>query len=258
MNIQIAVATHKKYKMPTEEIYVPIQGGAAINQVDLGYIRDDTGENISNKNLTFCELTSLYWLWKNSNADYKGLVHYRRYFSKKKKNNMFLQGSFEDIADSITLQKILKDNDIIVPQKRNYYIETIESHYMHTHYEQDLALTREILYELYPEYTDYYEKILKRRSAHMFNMFIMESNYFNEYCEWLFSILFELERRLDITEYSAFHQRVYGRISEILLDVWLTKNKLEVKEVPVMFMEKQNWGHKVFNFCKAKFAKIKY
>lgn len=256
-DIKIAVATHKTYQMPNDTMYIPIQSGAELNQVDLGYVKDNSGEHISNKNLNYSELTALYWLWKNNDAKYKGLVHYRRHFSNKK-SNLFSTGKFENILDYSTVSSLLKNNDIIVSNKRNYYIESIESHYNHTHYPEDLIVTREVLKDIFPEYLDSYEKVLNSKSAHMFNMFIMRKNYFNEYCEWLFTILFEIENRLDISEYSPFHQRVFGRISEILLDVWLIQNKLEYVELPVMFMEKQNWTNKIFKFLKAKFGKIRY
>ena len=81
-DIKIIVATHKKYQMPTEEIYIPIHVGAE-GKEKLEYVPDNTGENISVKNPYYCELTGLYWAWKNLDAEYIGLVHYRRYFTQK-------------------------------------------------------------------------------------------------------------------------------------------------------------------------------
>ena len=84
-NVKIIVATHKPYKMPDDEMYLPVHVGAA-GKDSIGYQRDDEGENISSKNPYFCELTGLYWAWKNLNADYIGLAHYRRHFSNGKKS----------------------------------------------------------------------------------------------------------------------------------------------------------------------------
>src|SRR5699024_100072 len=128
----------------------------------------------------------------------------------------------------------------------------------HTHYEEDLRVTKETIDRLFPDYSQYLDDVLQRKSAHMFNMFIMRSDLFDAYCEWLFTILFDIEENLDITEYSSFHQRVFGRISEILLDVWLAKHNLKYAEVPVMFMEQQNWFVKISKFIKAKTLKAKY
>ena len=84
-NIKVIVAAHKKYQMPENEMYIPVQVGAEGKEKIEGYTQDNTGDNISSKNPYFCELTGLYWAWKNLDADYKGLVHYRRYFTKAKR-----------------------------------------------------------------------------------------------------------------------------------------------------------------------------
>lgn len=81
-NIKILIAAHKQYWMPNDPVYLPLHVGAEGKQ-DLGYTQDNTGDNISAKNPNFCELTGLYWAWKNLDADYVGLVHYRRYFTRK-------------------------------------------------------------------------------------------------------------------------------------------------------------------------------
>ena len=85
--VKILVASHKEYRMPDDSIYLPLHVGAegkvdADGQpLDLGWTKDNTGDNISRLNPGFCELTGLYWAWKNLKADYIGLVHYRRHFS---------------------------------------------------------------------------------------------------------------------------------------------------------------------------------
>lgn len=256
--ITIGVATHKKYEMPVDDIYEPIHSGASLSNFDLGYQKDNTGDNISDKNPNYSELTALYWLWKNVDSDYKGLVHYRRHFSKRKKVFWFEKGDFKEVVNYQKILTLMKDTDIILPHMRKYYIETIESHYNHTHYEEDLVVTRKVVKMLYPEYLTSYDKILKRKSAHMFNMFIMSKEKFDSYCEWLFSILFEIENYLNISDYNGFHARVFGRISEVLLDVWIEKNKYSYSEIPIVFMEKQEVLQKILKFLKAKLLLEKY
>ena len=78
--VKIIVAAHKPYEMPTDSMYIPVHVGA-FGKENIGYQRDDEGENISGLNPYFCELTGLYWAWKNLDADYIGLIHYRRYFT---------------------------------------------------------------------------------------------------------------------------------------------------------------------------------
>ena len=256
-NIKIIVATHKKYRMPSETMYLPLQVGKE-GKESLGYQEDNTGENISKKNPNFCELTGLYWAWKNLDADYIGLVHYRRYFTSTKKIPKKEEEKFKYILSENETKKILDNVDIILPKKRNYYIENLYSHYEHTMYIEPLDETRKIIEEKCPEYIEEFDKLHKRTSAHMFNMFVMKKEILNEYCTWLFDILFELEKRIDVKKYDAFHARFFGRISELLLDVWINKNGLKYEEVKVMDMQNVNWIKKGTSFLMAKFTGKKY
>ena len=68
--VKIVVATHKKYAMPNDEMYLPLHVGATLHpDIDLGYQKDNVGENISQKNDSYSELTGLYWAWKDLDAD---------------------------------------------------------------------------------------------------------------------------------------------------------------------------------------------
>ena len=252
-DVKIIIATHKKYEMPKDEMYVPIQVGAE-GKESLGYTKDNTGDNISTKNPYFCELTGLYWGYKNLSCEYMGLAHYRRHFCFRKKS----KNAFENVLTSNEIETLLKNTDVILPKKRNYIIETLYDHYKHTHYVETLDETKKIIDEKYPEYSKYFEKLHKRRSAHMFNMFIMKKDILNDYCDWLFDILFELENRVDETKYNQFHARFYGRISELLLDVYLEKNKIKYKEIGFIYMEKINVKNKIVSFLKSKFKGEKY
>ena len=256
-DIKIIVAAHKKYQMPKDSIYLPVQVGAE-NKESLEYQPDNDGENISSKNPYFCELTGLYWAWKNLNADYIGLSHYRRHFSVEKHIAKETDKKFESVLNEKELRDILKDTDVVLTKKRNYYIENLYSHYEHTMYIEPLDETRKIIEEKYPDYLEEFDKLHKRTSAHMFNMFIMKKEILNEYCTWLFDILFELEKRIDMNQYDKFHARFFGRISELLLDVWINKNNINYKEVKVIDMENVNWIKKGSDFLSAKFTGKKY
>lgn len=256
-NIKVIVATHKKYQMPKDQVYLPLQVGKEGKET-LGYEEDNKGDNISNKNSYFCELTGLYWAWKNLNVDYVGLVHYRRYFTNARRLPKTEAEKFECVLDKNDIEKILENTDIILPKKRKYYIENLYSHYEHTMYIEPLDETRKIIEEKYPDYLDEFDKIHKRTSAHMFNMFIMKKDILDKYCAWLFDILFELEKRIDVTQYDAFHARFFGRVSELLLDIWINKNNLTYEEVKVMDMQNINWMKKGTAFLLAKFTGKKY
>ena len=259
-NVKILIATHKQYFVPKDNIYLPIHVGADSNKNKTTFIDDNTGENISNKNPYFCELTGLYWAWKNLKNDYIGLVHYRRYFSICKHIPKTPEKKFDVILNKEQVNNLLKDNDIILPKERKYYIENLYDHYKHTMYVKPLDETGRIIQEKYPEYMNEFNKLHKRTSAHMFNMFIMKKDILDEYCKWLFDILFELENRMkgQGEEYDKFHSRFYGRISELLLDVWINTNCMKYAEVKVIDMEKINWWKKGISFLKAKFFGKKY
>lgn len=244
MDIKIIIATHKPYWMPEDPVYLPVHVGAA-GKEDLGYQRDDEGENISAKNPYYCELTGLYWAWKNLKADYLGLVHYRRYFSKGKTKN-----KKERILTQPDYEKLLKDTDIILPKPRHYWIETNYSQYIHAHHQEDLDETRTILKEKHPDYIPTFDQCMRKRSGHRFNMFVMKSDLLDEYCSWLFDILSELEKRLDITAYNRNDQRVFGFVGERLLDVWIKTKGLPYKESSYVFLENQNWLVKGGRFLK--------
>ena len=252
-DIKVIVATHKKYEMPKDEMYLPLHVGKK-GKDEIGFEGDDTGENISDKNPYYCELTGLYWAWKNLKADYLGLVHYRRHLSLKRKS----KNKFDNILTLEQANKLLKEVDVILPKKRKYYIENLYDHYKHTHYVEHLEETRKIIEKKYTDYLYYFEKLKKRTSAHMFNMFIMKKETFDEYCNWLFDILGELENHIDISKYDPFQARFFGRVSELLLDVYLEKNNIKYKEVKVIYMGKVNWINKIKSFLKAKFGGEKY
>ena len=253
MKVNVIIATHKKYEMPKYESYLPIHVGKE-GKDDIGFTGDNTGDNISKKNPYFCELTGIYWAWKNLKADYIGLAHYRRHF----KGNTKSKNKFEQVLSDKEINELLKKNDIILPKKREYYIENLYSHYEHTLHIETLDITGEIIKEKYPKYMKEFDLLKKRTSAHMFNMFIMKKEIMNDYCEWLFDILFELEKRIDTSKYDSFHARFYGRVSELLLDVWLNTNGHKYVEVPLLNMEKVNWWKKGTSFLKAKFLGKKY
>ncbi len=255
MKTKIIIATHKKYDMPNDNLYLPLLVGADMNKAE-GFVGDNTGDNISDKNPYFCELTGLYWAWKNLDADAIGLAHYRRHFKGKLK--FLVNNKTKKILSEQEVNSLFNKADVILPKKRNYYIETLYSHYAHTMFVEPLDETGKIIQEKYPDYFSEFEKLKKRRSAHMFNMFVMKRELLNKYCTWLFDILFELEKRIDKTKYSAFHARFFGRVSELLLDVWLNKNGIKYVEVKVSNMEKVNYFKKITSFLKAKFTKEKY
>lgn len=235
--VRIVVATHKEYPMPEDPMYLPVQVGRAISP-KLPYAGDDTGPNISAKNQSFCELTGLYWAWKNLDCEYIGLCHYRRHFGERAFPLIPAQQRILRTEKAIAC---LGSAPILLPRKRNYFIETNYSQYVHAHHAEDLEETRRILQERYTEYLPAYDACMKKTTGHRFNMFIMRRDLLDEYCAWLFDILFELERRLDISSYTPYDRRVFGFVAERLLDVWIERNCCSYTELPVVNLESQHW-----------------
>lgn len=222
----IYISTHKKFEpFIHDEIYKCIQNGSAIYPY-LGYLRDDIGDNISTQKEMFNELTALYWIWKNDISDFVGLCHYRRYFMKEE-----YRSESEYAVDETFIKSILSTEkyDIILPFP--YFHDGITNYkcYIDSNYEHDLKILRSCMVDLYPEFLNSYDYIWNRDYACMWNMFIMERNKLNEYCNWLFSILELFVQRVDTTGYNCSQIRLCGYIGERLLNVWVHHNKYKVK-----------------------------
>ena len=262
MDIKILVAAHKEYRMPQDPMYIPIHVGHALAKEYFGWQGDDVGDNISIKNHNYCELTALYWAWKNLDADAIGLVHYRRYFLSpnigKIKKIKLLANLYDDklkwnlILSKQEVENFLVKYPIIVPPKRHYYIETVESQYIHAHHQQDIETTRKVLRKKSQLYFDSFNKHMRERTTHLYNMFIMNKKIFDEYCKWLFEILFEVEKNIDISNYSKKDARIYGFLGERLLDVWLEANNFKYIENNIIYFENQNWIKKGCHFLLRK------
>lgn len=251
MNIKLIIATHKNVEFPKSPIYVPVQVNANKNQDHFLEVLDNQGNNISDKNDSYCELTALYEGVYNFDYDVIGLVHYRRYFA----DSSFKKKSLKNVISSETIEDLLSKYDIILPKKRHYYIETNYSHYIHAHNKEALDKAREVIKEYYPNYLSSFDKVMKRRSGHYFNMFIAKKDLAMSYCDWMFDILSKVENQIDLSQYTGQERRVFGFVSELLMDVYVDTNNLKVRNQKYFFMEKQNWFKKIFNFIKRKFKK---
>lgn len=257
--LRIAVATHKPYRMPDVSGYLPLHVGAALHpDVCRNMQGDDVGDSISEKNSYLCELTGLYWMWKNCQADYKGLVHYRRYLGTTDRSRRYAADRFDRIAKRDELLPLLEQTGIVVAKRRNYYVETVYSHYAHTFEAAQFDECRRVLQDRCSEYVSSWDRLMVSRGAHIFNMFVMRSDLFDAYCAWLFPVLEDLEHRIDPTQYDPFEARYIGRVSERLLDPWLETNGLSYAELPVVSPEPVDWISKGKGFLAAKFFGKKY
>lgn len=230
MDTEIYIVTHKQVNLPQIQGYIPIIVGK--NEVRYSQcVRDNTGDNIAEKNTNYCELTALYWLWKNVDTKNIGLCHYRRFFTKY----IFTKKPIP-VAKA---ERLLTHYDIIVPQTWILLGCTVRNWFLKTDGKQkDLDNLRKIIKKLSPEYIKAYDDVMNGNEAFYCNMFIMPKRLLNEYCEWLFSILFKLEKITDLTGYTATEARIYGFLSERLFNVWVKKHELKIKYMPMY--EKDN------------------
>ena len=230
--MEIFIITHKEYKyLNLPSIYVNLQVGADINGCIKGMNYFDNKEiNISSKNNSYNELTGLYWIWKNSDEDIVGICHYRRYFVNVfgKITNVFFGKQYGFLSEKV-VNRMLKKHDLIVHNK-TFFRSSCKSQYRVTQkYPDDIIILRETLKDLWPDYIPAYDKVMNGKSCHLLNMIIGRKEIVDKYCEWLFSVLFEVERILVDNGEVSFDRRL-GMLGERMLDVWLERNRISVKE----------------------------
>lgn len=262
--IRILIACHRQSPVPSDPLYLPLQVGAA-GKESIGFQRDDEGDQISAGNPLYCELTGLYWGWKNLSADGLGLVQYRRYFTLHGRRWCAHHALDENVLSAGEARQLLQRYAVLVPKKRRYYIETIYSQYDHTFDGRHLDAARQALRRQCPEYLADFDAFMKARSGWMFNMFLMRRPLADAYCRWLFPLLKDVEGQIDSSAMNAFEKRYIGRVSERLLNVWLRHQirtgvlaRKEVHEIPYFYVGKVDWPRKIRSFLGAKLFGRKY
>lgn len=257
---KIFVVGHKEFQLPTDDpIYVPLMVGNQYGELPEGYLSDATGDNISAKNPRYNELTGLYWIWENVDAEIVGVCHYRRYFvrvtgkmlnllSGMRPNNQFEKTW---LLDSEYIEKILAKKDLIVHNKtffvqgnRNQLCINVND----TKNDRKSKLPRELLDlagdifgQVYPDQIAIYEKVMNGKSAHLLNMMICRKKTLDCYCEWLFPLLFEIEKEINIRFPNQAFDRCMGLLAERLLDVWIVKEEVQIKECFSINTERVDW-----------------
>lgn len=230
----IYVIAHKPFETVSRPGYRVLEVGAACRSGEkrFGDVRDDEGDSISLKNPSFCELTGLYWIWKNTADPVKGLVHYRRYFGRCRRTN-----DPKDIISFRDLTGFLNGRyDIILP-KKTYYAEPAREQMLQCCAKETLALLDETMEKMAPSYMDAYRRFMNGGACTQYNMLASGREIFDAYCTFLFPILFEMEKHLDLSAMSDYEKRVFGFVGERLLDVWVEKQRLSVKYLPTVETE---------------------
>lgn len=240
--IEIYVSCHKESYVPNNSLLIPIQVGTALSNKKLeGMLYDNVGDNISEKNKYYCELTAQYWAWKNTNADYYGFFHYRRYLSFEEeylidantenglpKPYVTYESISDDVMEKICLdeakmRELIEQYDILVPIKEKNNCSVYEQYKVASfHNIEDFDIILDIVKEKYPEFTDAMNTYLNSNKNYYCNMYIMKREIFEKYCSWLFDILLEHEKRGDFEQYSVDEYRVSGFLAERLFGIYFT------------------------------------
>ncbi len=218
MKLCVYMATHKKQDKYDKSYIKPIQVGADLTDIDLYQLKDNTLDNISNKNKDYCELTALYWIWKNSNYEYVGLCHYRRFFNINKLETMISH---------------LKNGKMIVPQVDSLRI-SIDKQFCSKHPKSVWNKMLDVLKEKYPDDYLLSKKVFSDNKIIPLNMFIAKKCLFDNYCEWLFDILFEVEKRIDTSNTNENLNRYAGFISERMFILYLKAKNIPLIETQVL------------------------
>jgi hypothetical protein len=230
-----------------------VQAGSRGSGRDLGLLRDDTGEEISERNPRFGELTAVYWAWRNlPRGDFVGFGHYRRYFilDPAVSEPMYLPhraaaarpGLAQQVAGVSAVSRWLQDYDVVVPQPRLFRGTTVAGQYGQCHPAEDFVRLLELLRERHPGEAETVARFAAAPALHCCNMFIAGWGFADGYLGWLFPLLFELERR--VPQRSGFQRRNVAFLAERLMDFYLLRQArtapLRVLERPLLYLDEKS------------------
>lgn len=199
------------------------------NKRKTNFLYDDEGENISKKNSNYCELTGMYWVWKNSIDEYVGICHYRRFFTK---NELSVNKKYFYTYEE--LKKKLNGVECLVADKLYVKDNTIYDHYARYHFKKDLDVLKNLIKKEFPDYCEAFDEAFSKNYFYPCNMMFCKKKIFDEYAKWLFSLIERYEEEVDISGYSVDQARIFGFLTERLLNVWIIKNEINIKELPVV------------------------
>lgn len=259
--VKIVVSYHKKDFVPKNTMLFPIHSGKKLSSLSLDFLGDDTGNNISALNTHFCELTAMYWAWKNlKNVDITGLFHYRRYiclYPYLSLNSISLSDyhfqKYSRINFPFFWLRDLKKYDIILPHAFQLGEKTVREQYLSSHHiSEHLDIVKQVINEQCSEYLPAFDELMQSHSFHICNMFVSNWTTYDGLCSWLFPLLFEVDRRIDYSNLNTYEQRVIGFLSERLINVYILHNKLKVKGYSMITNDKPDSDSILLQDIKAK------
>ncbi len=222
----IYVVTHKNYNVLNDDLYKPVCVGGYRKP---GFLSEGQGTNIAYLNEKINEMTALYWIWKNTNTEFVGLNHYRRYFYNDKIINDGNYLNYERLVE------LLKEYDIIFPNcitVESTLLTQIKDSISEDAYREGLQIIKKCLRKNQPEYIESFDMIMNGNKGYMCNLFVTKRNILNAYCEWLFSFLIEAAEAIDISGFDSYSKRVIGFFAERMWTVWVSRQDIKIKELP--------------------------
>ena len=263
--IKIAVACHKPSKLPNNALFMPVQVNSINASKRMNMAHDDEGDNISYKNPNYCELTAQYWEWKNVEADYYGLCHYRRFLcfhvpqdAKRNARNHIEAEAIDDInlkrfglENEDEMRSVIEQNDVIVGEyekisklftPRGNQLTAYKHWTAHDRAlirTKDLERMLELLDQVAPEVGADAREFLNKDQFTGFNCFVLRKDLFNELCKIEFKVLELLEKDVDLTYYCTQLSRIYGFMGEIISSSYIyhleKSGHYRVKHVPLLY-----------------------
>ena len=263
-DIKILVACHKPSELPQNELFLPIQVGAALATRTLPITQDNTGDNISDKNPTYCELTAQYWAWKNLQADYYGLCHYRRFLcfkpgsAQRDRRNQIQAGVLDQfnierfgLDDADLMRRTIEQYDLVIGEEQTVsrlYTPRGSKNTAYAHWaahdralimKSDLDQMLQTLSEVAPEVGQAAREYLASKYFLGFNCFVMKRELFQQLCSIEFEVLSRLEQTVDLSHYCQQLTRIYGFMGEIISSSFFyylqQTGKYRIKHVPILY-----------------------
>lgn len=253
--VKLLICYHKPFHLFKDEVLTPIHVGRANAMKRMDHesenfkwlmenmIGDDTGENISDRNDYYNEMTALYWAWKNydklDNPDYIGLMHYRRHFIFDDKLKDVI--NIRDFHEESYLDFLNYSEDNMSDFVYGYdfiphigHVHNVYDHYIQNQRKEDIDLANEIVLEMYPEYEKSIRDYYAGADSNFCNMCIFSKDLFFQYCEWIFSILQEFENRVDMSQKRFF---ISERMTGLFIYHLMQKEELKYKTLPIAFID---------------------
>ena len=223
--LRIYVVSHKPCSIPSDDAMTPIHVGRAVSPYkdEMSWMQgDDIGDNISSKNGSYCEMTAHYWIWKNvHDTEYVGICHYRRFFAI-------------DLSEN-NIKGVMADADVLMVEP-SWHIDSVYSYFAKFMGAENMTILSMMMKKRFPEYFKTLEKICDGIKFHPFNMLLCRKGLFDDYCQWMFTILEECEKYIIPASYTNA-RRALAYMAELLTGVYFVHRQLRIKSVPYYKIE---------------------